>query len=126
MPSCRPTLVWGMVNSNNGRNFASFGNNTCVCASGNSTANSSFLATANAWAHYAVVIDSGGAFTFYKNGAGTPGQSLAGSATTIVSTTATARIGVRTSAAFFSGVLDDFRIYQGALSPAQVALLATP
>lgn len=81
---------------------------------------------ANTWNHYALVVDAGAATSkLYVNG--TLAASVPYAIVTSISGTPT-RLGAQFGSygEYFNGALDDVRIYDGALTGAEVAALANP
>ncbi|MDO8523310.1 MAG: LamG domain-containing protein, partial [bacterium] len=83
---------------------------------------SATLVGANTWAHGAITIDSSGNYVFYLNGVPDGTGTIAN--TTIFHGTASATIGEWSNpAALFPGSIDDVRVYNRALTPAEILRL---
>lgn len=79
--------------------------------------------TVGQWYHVAAVIQGPTTMTLYVNGVD-DGGSYSGSASTVVYTTATTKIGTGGNANYFNGIIDDVRVYSRALSAAEISALA--
>jgi hypothetical protein len=82
---------------------------------------------AGVWTHYALVVDAGAnpSTTLYINGG--PAASLPGVAITTLAAGTSTRLGAQFGNAgeYFVGALDEVRIYDGVLTPQEVASLAS-
>jgi hypothetical protein len=83
-----------------------------------SAINSSVLLAVNTWYHCAFSVNSSGTCTLYVNGVGTSGAIASSSLTSF-------QVGARSSLWGMNGLVDDLRIYNTALTAAQVQSIYT-
>lgn len=121
--------AWLSLDGGTGNSLSAwFGNNTSVGSTGRNGKETSAGALASTWTHVAAVLRGHDDASLYVDGVD-QGGSYSGSASTMAFTAAPALVGISHWAGYdlqYHGALDDVRIYNRALTGAEVAELATP